>query len=287
MSVFNLTPPANSKSGLGRDWLLCRTLGESWLQRQLFLKLLQRDFAERYRGSYLGLFWSLLLPLLSLLVFTFFFGVIFKLRWGEHGSSTLSELALILFVGMALYNFLAECLSRAPSLILAHQNYVKNVIFPLEMLPAIMAVSALLTLTATLSVIVLLQATLGSGLTWTVLLLPVMVLPLLLFALGLSWFLSALGVYIRDIQQLTVPLVQLLMFLSPVFYPISALPESARYWFQFNPLALVIEQTRGIILFNQPPTWIPYLLCLGVGLLVALLGAYWFARTRRGFADVL
>ena len=130
----------------------------------------------------------------------------------------MSELALILFVGMALYNFLAECLSRAPSLILAHQNYVKNVIFPLEMLPAIMAVSALLTLTATLSVIVLLQATLGSGLTLqTVLLLPVMVLPLLLFALGLSWFLSALGVYIRDIQQLTVPLVQLLMFLSQYF----------------------------------------------------------------------
>ena len=175
--MFNLTPPANSKSGLGRDWLLYRLLRESWLQRQLFLKLLQRDFAERYRGSYLGLFWSLLLPLLSLLVFTFFFGVIFKLRWGEHGGSSLSELALILFVGMALYNFLAECLSRAPGLILAHQNYVKNVIFPLEMLPAVMVTSALLTLTATLSVIVLLQATLGSGLTWTVLLLPVMVLP--------------------------------------------------------------------------------------------------------------
>ena len=287
MSIFNLTPPANSKSGLGRDWLLYRVLCESWLQRQLFLKLLKRDFAERYRGSYLGLFWSLLLPLLSLLVFTFFFGVIFKLRWGEQGSDSLSELALILFVGMALYNFLAECLSRSPGLILAHQNYVKNVIFPLEMLPAVMVTSALLTLTATSSVILLLQAMLGGGLTWKVLLLPVMVLPLLLFALGLSWFLAALGVYIRDIQQLIVPLVQLLMFMSPVFYPIDALPESVRYGFQLNPLALVIEQTRGIILFDRPPAWTHYLVCLGAGWLVALLGAYWFARTRRGFADVL
>ncbi|HRW64225.1 MAG TPA: ABC transporter permease [Candidatus Competibacter sp.] len=287
VSIFNLISPANLEPRLGQGWLLYRVLHESWLQRQLFLKLLKRDFAERYQGSYLGLLWSLLLPLLSLLVFTFFFGVIFKLRWGDRGGSSLSELALILFVGMALYNFLAECLSRAPSLILAHQNYVKNVIFPLEMLPAVMVTSALLMLAVTLFVILSLQEILGSGLTWTALLLPVMMLPLLLLTLGLSWFLAALGVYIRDIQQLIVPLVQLLMFMTPVFYPISALPASARYWFQFNPLALVIEQTRGIILFGQPPVWGHYLLCLGMGFLVALLGAYWFARTRKGFADVL
>ncbi|MCB1767161.1 MAG: ABC transporter permease, partial [Candidatus Competibacteraceae bacterium] len=152
VSIFNLISPANLEPRLGQGWLLYRVLHESWLQRQLFLKLLKRDFAERYQGSYLGLLWSLLLPLLSLLVFTFFFGVIFKLRWGDRGGSSLSELALILFVGMALYNFLAECLSRAPSLILAHQNYVKNVIFPLEMLPAVMVTSALLMLAVTLFV---------------------------------------------------------------------------------------------------------------------------------------
>ncbi len=273
--------------GGGRDWVLYRVLRQSWLQRQLFFKLLRRDFAERYRGSYLGVVWSLLLPLLSLLVFTFFFGVIFKMRWAGHGDGSLSELALVLFVGLALYNFLAECLSRAPGLILAHQNYVKNVIFPLEMLPAVMVASALLTLAATLLVILLLQATVGAGLSWTALLLPVTVLPLALFVLGLSWVLASLGVYIRDIQQLIVPLVQLLMFLSPVFYPVAALPESIRPWLQLNPLALVIEQTRGIVLFGQPPAWTPYLLCLLATLLIALLGAWWFARTRQGFADVL
>ena len=282
-----MIPPANAKPAFWQNWLLYRLLCEVWPQRQLFLKLLKRDFAERYRGSYLCLLWSLLLPLLSLLVFTYFFGVIFKLRWGGQGSGSLTELALILFVGLSLYNFFAECLNRAPGLILVHQNYVKNVIFPLEMLPAVMATSALLTLIATLFVILVLQAVLGSGLGWSVLLLPLMVLPLLLFALGFSWFLAALGVYIRDIQQLIVPLVQLLMFMSPVFYPVSALPEAVRHWFQLNPLALIIEQTRGIILFDQPPVWVSYLSCLSVGLLVALLGAYWFARTRRGFADVL
>jgi lipopolysaccharide transport system permease protein len=274
-------------AGAGRDWVLYRVFHQCWLQRQLFLKLLRRDFAERYRGSYLGLLWSLLLPLLSLLVFTFFFGVIFQMRWAGRNDASLGDLALILFVGMALYSFLAECLSRAPGLILAHQNYVKNVVFPLEMLPAVMVASALLTLTATLLVILLLQATLGSGLSSTALLLPVMVLPLMLFVLGLSGFLASLGVYIRDIQQLIIPLVQLMMFLSPVFYPITALPEAMRPWLQFNPLALAIEQTRGIILFGQAPDWTPYLFVLAASLLTALLGVWWFARTRKGFADVL
>ena len=276
-----------SRTDTGRDRLLYQVLSQSWLQRSLFLKLLLRDFAERYRGSYLGVLWSLVLPLLSLLVFTLFFGVIFKMRWRGLASDSLSDLALVLFIGMALYNFFAECLSRAPGLILAHQNYVKNVIFPLEMLPAVMVTSALLTLIATLLVILLLQGIWGAGLAWTVLLLPVVVLPLALFALGLSWFLAALGVYIRDIQQLIVPLVQLMMFLSPVFYPISALPEAMRPWLQLNPLAVVIEQSRAIILFGQPPAWIDYLLCLALAITTALLGAWWFARTRRGFADVL
>ena len=214
---------------VGREWVLRQALHRCWLQRQLFVKLLRRDFAERYRGSYLGVLWSLLLPLLSLLVFTFFFGVIFQLRWAGRGDVSLGNLALILFVGMALYNFLAECLTRAPGLILAHQNYVKNVIFPLEMLPAVMVVSALLTLVATLLVILLLQATVGHGLTCATLLLPVVVVP----------------------------------------------------------LALAIEQTRGIILFGQPPAWTPLLFGLATGILTALLGVWWFARTRQGFADVL
>lgn len=268
------------------QWLV-RVLRQSWWQRQLFLKLLLRDFAERYRGSYLGALWAFVLPLLSLVVFTFFFGVIFKMRWAGTNSASLSDLALVLFVGMALYNFLAESLSRAPGIILAHANYVKSVVFPLEILPVVMVTSALLTLTATLLVILGLQSIWGSGLSWTAFLLPVTVLPLLLFVLGLGWFLAALGVYIRDIQQLIVPLVQLTMFLSPVFYPVSALPESIRPWLQLNPLAVSIEQTRAILIFGQWPAWGPYLWCLVLGLTTAVSGVWWFNRTRKGFADVL
>lgn len=276
-----------SSAWSGSDGAMRRAIHQCWLQRQLFLKLLRRDFAERYRGSYLGLLWSLLLPLLSLLVFTFFFGVIFRVRWPGSSDGSLGDLALTLFIGLALYNFLAECLTQAPGLILAHANYVKNVIFPLEMLPAVRVASALLTLLTTLLVILLLQAVLGSGLSWNVLWSFAALLPLVLFLLGLSWFLAALGVYIRDIQMLIVPLTQLLMFLSPVFYPITALPEALRPWLQLNPLALTIEQMRGVILFGQPLDWMPYLLSLSAASLTMLFGLWWFARTRKGFADVL
>ena len=262
-------------------------LRRCWLQRQLFIKLWQRDVKQRYRSSYLGLFWALLLPLLSLLVFTLFFGVIFKVRWAGWGETSLLDLGLILFVGLALYNFLAECLTRAPSLIIAHTNYVKNVVFPLEMLPAVLVTATAQSLAVSLLVIVLLQAIFGSGLTWMILLLPCAILPLLLITLGLSAFLAAIGVYIRDIQQLIVPLVQLLMFLSPIFYPVSALPEMLQASMRFNPLAIAIEQTRELILFATFPDFGIYLTSLGAGILSAGLGIYCFIRMRTGFADVL
>jgi len=259
----------------------------AWRQRSLFFKLLVRDFAERYRGSYLGLLWSFILPLLSLLVFTFFFGVIFKMRWTGLDNASLSSLGLVLFIGLALYNFFAEGISRAPTLIVGRPNYVKSVVFPLEILPAVMVSSAFLILSTTLLLILIVQAVWGAGLSGTVWLLPVLLLPLLGFVLGLSWFLAALGVYIRDIQHLIVPLVQLMMFVSPVFYPLSALPERLQSWLRLNPLAVVIEQTRALILFGHAPDWMAYFGCLLVSLIVMLLGLSWFSRTRKGFADVL
>lgn len=271
----------------GHHSILATVLRQCWTQRQLFIKLWRRDISERYRGAYLGLFWSLLLPLLSLAVFTVFFGIIFQTRWSSWGATSLLDLALILFVGLALYNFLAECLNRAPSLILAHRNYVKNVIFPLEMLPAVLVAVAAQGLVMSLLTILGLQATVGSGLSWVGCLLPVTILPLLLLTFGISAFLAALGVYVRDIQQLVVPVVQLLMFMSPIFYPTSALPDTLRIFMQYNPLAITIEQTRGVILFATVPHWASYFMSLAIAICSAVLGLYWFARTRKGFADVL
>ena len=277
----------SSKVAAGSERLPYHVIRYAWRQRSLFFKLLGRDFAERYRGSYLGMLWSFILPLLSLLVFTFFFGVIFKMRWAGLDNASLGSLGLVLFIGLALYNFFAEGVSRAPGLIVGRTNYVKSIVFPLEILPAVMVSSAFLILAATLLLILVVQAGWGTGLSGAVWLLPIVLLPLITFVLGLSWFLAALGVYIRDIQHLIVPLVQLMMFLSPVFYPISALPEGLQSWLRLNPLAVVIEQTRGLILFGHAPDWMSYCGCLAVSLMVMLLGLGWFSRTRKGFADVL
>jgi lipopolysaccharide transport system permease protein len=258
-----------------------------WLHRQLFNKLLQRDFAERYQGSYLGLFWSFFLPLLSLLVFTFFFGVIFQSRWDRGGQEGMAQFAIILFVGLTLYNFIAECINRSPGLILSRQNYVKNVVFPLEILPIVLVASAAINLGIGIVVIALMQILFYQIIHWTVIFLPLIVLPLLLIGLGLSWFLSSLGVYIRDIQHIVVPLSQLLMFLSPVFYPLSALPDYLQPWMALNPLAAIMEQAREVLIFGQIPIWHSYFSVLVFSIVIALLGNYWFLRTRKGFADVI
>jgi lipopolysaccharide transport system permease protein len=267
--------------------IILQALREIWLQRQLVKRLLKRDFIERYRGSYFGLLWSFFVPLLSLLVFTLFFGVIFQSRWGREGEESIAQFAVILFVGMTIYNFIAECINRSPSLILSRQNYVKNVVFPLEILPTVLAASAAVNLGIGIMVILLLQIVITHTIQWTSILFPIVVIPLFLMGLGVSWFLSSLGVYVRDTQHVVVPLAQLLMFLSPVFYPLSVLPDALRPWFALNPLAVVMEQARAVLLFGHLPVWALYFKTLGFATVVACLGAYWFMRTRKGFADVI
>ena len=174
----------SSKVAAGSERLPYHVIRYAWRQRSLFFKLLGRDFAERYRGSYLGMLWSFILPLLSLLVFTFFFGVIFKMRWAGLDNASLGSLGLVLFIGLALYNFFAEGVSRAPGLIVGRTNYVKSIVFPLEILPAVMVSSAFLILAATLLLILVVQAGWGTGLSGAVWLLPIVLLPLITFVLG-------------------------------------------------------------------------------------------------------
>jgi len=262
-------------------------MNKIWRHRQLFKKLLNRDFNERYQGSYFGLLWSFFLPLLSLLVFTLFFGVIFQSRWGKGGNESIAQFAVILFVGMTIYGFVAECMSRSPSLILNRQSYVKNVVFPLELLPVVLVTSAAINLCIGFVVIFLMQIFFYEGIQWTSIFLPVIFCPLILLGLGISWFLSSLGVYVRDTQQIVIPLVQLLMFISPVFYPLSTLPDFLRPWLALNPLALIIEQAREVAIFGQIPAWDSYFAILAFSIVIALLGGYWFRRTRKGFADVI
>jgi lipopolysaccharide transport system permease protein len=257
-----------------------------WHNRELIVQLTQREVMSRYRGSVLGLAWSFFNPLLMLAVYTFVFSVVFKARWGQGEEGT-ADFAIILFVGLIIHGLFAECLNRAPGLILANVNYVKKVVFPLEILPWVAAGSALFH--SAISIVVLLAARLlfQHALAWTVVLLPIVLVPLLFATMGLAWFLSSIGVYVRDIGQTIGIFTMTLLFLSPVFYPVDALPENYRFLLLLNPLTSVIGDARRVLIWGQAPDWAGLMLYAVASFGVAWLGFWWFQRTRRGFADVV
>ncbi|HEX9265729.1 MAG TPA: ABC transporter permease [Candidatus Binatia bacterium] len=257
-----------------------------WRNRHLVMQLTKRDVLGRYRGSVLGLAWSFFNPLVMLVVYTFVFSVVFKARWGVGGEDKVN-FAIILFVGLIVYGLFAECINRAPSLILSNTNYVKKVVFPLEVLPSVALGSALFHAGVSLTVLLAAQLLVNQRLPWTVVVFPIILLPLLLVTMGVSWLLSALGVYVRDIGQTTAILTTILMFLSPLFYPISALPTEYQAWLHLNPLTFFIEESRNVLIFGKTPSWVGLGMALAASMLVSAGGFWWFQKTRKGFADVL
>jgi lipopolysaccharide transport system permease protein len=257
-----------------------------WRNRNLIKVSVRREVLGRYRGSFLGIFWSFFNPLLMLAVYTFVFSGLFKARW-HSGSDSKTEFALVLFAGLMLFNMFAECINRAPGLIMGNPNYVKKVVFPLEILPWISLGSALFH--GAISLLVWLIAyTIFFGVPHaTVLLLPLVLLPLILFTMGLSWALASLGVFLRDVSQIIGIITTILMFLSPIFYPVSTLPERFRPLLYMNPLTPAIESTRDVLYWGKLPSFEMLGVCLLIGALVAWLGFAWFQKTRKGFADVL
>ena len=254
--------------------------------RNLITELIKRDVIGRYRGSHMGILWSFFNPVFMLAVYTFVFSVVFKARWGS-GSESKTEFALVLFAGLIVFNLFSECINRAPGLILANVNYVKKVVFPLEVLPVVALGSALFH--ALISIFVWIVAySIFFGLpNFTVLLLPVILVPLVFFTLGISWALASLGVYLRDIAQIIGVVTMSLMFLSPIFYPASALPLEYQRLIYINPLTAAIEQVRGILYFGKMPDPLIFLWYLLGGLVFSWLGFAWFQTTREGFADVV
>lgn len=258
-----------------------------WRNRQLIRNLIQRDVLGRYKGSMLGIFWSLVTPVFMLAVYTFVFSVVFKSRWGSEGEGSRTEFALVLFAGLIIFNLFAECIGRAPGLILANVNYVKKVIFPLEILPWVSLGSALFHFLISLGVWVVAYLIFFGLPHWQVILMPFVLLPLVFLIMGLSWALASLGVYLRDVGQIIGLFITVLMFLSPIFYPATALPPAYQSLLFFNPLTLPIEMARDLIYWGRIPNlnfWALY----SVGALVcSILGFAWFQKTRKGFADVL
>ena len=258
-----------------------------WAQRRLIRQFVRREVEARYRGSTLGWRWSLLNPLLLLAVYTFVFGVVFRARWPQFSGDRLGEFALVLFCGLLVLNLFAECLSRSPGLVLSQPSYVKRVVFPLEILPVVALGSALFNTAIGLLVLIGAHLVIQGALSWTVILAPVVLLPLVLFTLGLMFSLASLGVFLRDLPYVVSLALQALTFLTPVFYPVEALPAWARPIIAANPLAPAVDDLRRVVLWGQPPAWTRLFLSLLAGLAVLVLGRAWFGRTRHAFADVL
>ncbi len=256
--------------------------------RYLIMQMTKREISHRYRGSVLGFAWSFLNPLLMLVVYTFVFSVVFKARWGSGAvEESRIDYAITLFAGLIVFNLFAEIMNRAPNLILGNANYVKKVIFPLEILPLVSIGVVLFHSFISVLVLMTTQIIFKGYIPFTAIYLPLILLPLLVTGLGVSWFLAAITVYIRDAAQIIGVVTTVLMFVSAVFFPISALPEKYQVIVLLNPVAAIVSESRNALIFGLTPNWALLGLMLILGLFVAVGGYWWFQKTRKGFADVL
>lgn len=260
-----------------------------WRHRHLMRQITARELTQRYQGSYLGILWSFIIPLIMMAVYTFVFSVVFKARWRSDATTeaSMGEFALTLFAGLTAFNVFAEVVNRAPTLILGVPNYVKKVVFPLEILPVVSVASAVINSLISAGLVVIGSLLLLHKVSATLVLLPLAYLPLIFLTLGLGWFLASLGVYIRDVAQIIGIGVQMLFFMSPVFYPVSAVPVAIRPILQLNPLTPILESFRQVLLWGEPLYWGAWIAWTAGTFVFALFGYAWFAGTKKGFADVM
>ena len=274
----------NAQPGWARRAL--RPLSALLEHRSLTLELAKRDVLGRYRGASFGLLWSLISPFLMLMVYTFAFGTVMGSRWPQVGEGG-TRFSIILFAALIVHGFFAEVLNKAPTLVTANPNFVKRVVFPIDILPWPLVLSALFHAGTTLVVFLAMRLATEGQLAWTTVFFPLVMLPLAVLCLGLGWFLSALGVYLRDISQVTPMLSLAMLFLSTAMMPLDSVPEAYRWVFALNPLSFIIDQARDVLLWQRLPDFAGLARYLALALLLAWAGRYAFARARAGFADVL
>lgn len=258
-----------------------------YLGRHLLRQFARREVESRYRGSFLGVVWSLIVPLFMLTIYTFVFSVIFKARWHPQEQGSQFEYAVALFAGLIAFNVFAEMVNRSPGLVVSNPNYVKKVVFPLEILPVSVLVSALFHALIGVFALIVVKVVLMGNVSMTVILLPLAALPLVGLTLGVGWFLASLGVYVRDTPHAVGVATQILFFLTPIIYPIEAVPEGLRPILRLNPLSEIVESFRCVLVWNQAPDWSVWLRVMIASAVVVLLGYTWFMKTKAGFADVI
>lgn len=256
---------------------------------EIFLLLTRRDVGARYKGAVLGIGWAVLLPFIMLAVFTFVFGVVIPVKWPASGGTQAGSLhfAVSLFSGLVVYNFFAEALARAPTLVTGKANFVKKIIFPLHILPWVAVMSAGVNLAIGLAILILAQLFLPGGLALTLFGVPLLLVPLALVVTGIVYTAAAWGVFNRDLGQLVGPVIQLMMFLSPVFYPLGALNPTVAQWLSLNPLTFYIESLRGLLFTKEWFDPLSWAIQLAISVVIFWLGFRYFQRRRKEFADVL
>lgn len=257
-----------------------------WKNRSLILILSKRDVISKYRGSVGGIFWSVINPLFMLSVYTFVFSVVFNARWPGLSSSKI-EFALVLFSGLIIFNFFSECIGRAPAIIVSNGNFVKKVVFPVEILPLVLVITSLFHFCISFIVMLVAYFLFNGVPTVTLLISPIIIIPVVFFTAGFTFCFASIGVFLRDINQFIGIALTVFMFMSPIFYSAQALPPAYREVLYLNPLALVIEQFRGMLFMGKQPNWLIFVVQIFVSLVVFWLGYMWFQKTRKGFADVL
>jgi lipopolysaccharide transport system permease protein len=259
-----------------------------WGHRYLIEQMIRRDLSQRYKGSFLGLVWSVLNPLLMLLIYTFVFSIVFKARWRLSAESEpLGEFAITMFASLIPFYLFSETVNRSPTLVVSNLNYVKKVVFPLEILPVVSTGAALVNSMINLAILLTASLLVLGKIPATIIFIPLIYITLLFLSLGLSWFLASWGVYVRDVGQVVAIVVQVLFFITPIFYPAESVPERFRFIALFNPLTMIVEDFRKLLLWGEFFPLREWFFWTIASVLIAVSGYVWFIATKKGFADVI
>lgn len=270
---YRLTDPLSPYRALSRNFAL-------------IVQMATRDVAGRYRGSFIGLFWTFFNPLLILAIYTFVFSVIFRARWNEHVTSHVAY-AMILFAGLNVSTMFSECAGRASTLIVDNANFVKRIVFPLESLSWSVLGAALFHLLISTVALLVIELIALHHVPWTIVLFPIVIVVFLPFVAGAIWLLASLGVFLRDLKQAISIITMALMFLAPILYPMSMIPANFRILLYLNPLTVIAMASQNVLFLGLMPRWDHLAMYFVVACLFAWAAFAWFQRTRKGFADVI
>ncbi|MCA0201586.1 MAG: ABC transporter permease [Proteobacteria bacterium] len=253
-------------------------------QRVALRQFLVRAISRRYRMSSLGFLWTMVIPLATLAIYAFVFGVVMP---SSNGDGDTTAFTLRLFAGLIVFWLMAEVITQSPASVVEQTNLVKKSVFPLEVIPAVVVGTALFHSLISTLVLIAALLVLGAGIHPTILLFPIVILPLALLLTGLAWLLAGIGVYFRDLMHIVGLLMTGALFLSPVFYPIERLTPGLQTALMFNPISFIVGEARGVLLEGRAPDWAGLAIYFAIAWIIAAVGLAFFRRARKNFADVL